>query len=246
MPEIVVVIPTYGRPQLLNEAMGSLVAQTFGDWDAVSVDGSPEGAPPPIDDARVRYFREGEHGVSGLAQARNFAVRASHSKYVAYLDDDELYYPSKLAVMHNFFESEAQGEMAYHDVVVAVIERAGAGFRQVCVPRPHWHPEGDPNTLIHKYFFLAGLQVMHTRDVFEKAGEFREDTGRGIFRGAYQDASKRYDEDADLFRRMARLTRIERVPLQLAEYRVHGDNVNAWGIDYAQALKTRRLSRAYY
>jgi glycosyltransferase involved in cell wall biosynthesis len=246
MPAITVVLPTYQRPELLTEALKSLVAQTFEDWEAVIVDGSPEGTPPPIDDARVRYFREGEHGVSGLVQARNFAVRASNSKYIAYLDDDEIYYPSKLEVMWNFLEQEAKGEMVYHDVVVAVVEPAGGSFRHVCVPRPHWHPPGDPNALIHKFLFIAGVQVMHTRDVFEKAGGFRDDAERGVFGGKYRDAGHRYDEDADLFRRMARLTRIERVPLQLAEYRVHGGNVNAWGIDYAEVVRARRLSKAYY
>jgi len=82
--------------------------------------------------------------------------------------------------------------------------------------------------------------------LLETVGGFRENKARGIFQGRYRDRDNRFDEDADLFRRMARHTRLERVPLQLAEYRVHGSNVNAWGVDYYQVLKQRRLQKHYY
>lgn len=47
------------------------------------------------------------------------------SKYIAYLDDDEYYYPSKLEVMFRSLERVAPGECGYHDNLVAVVEWVG-------------------------------------------------------------------------------------------------------------------------
>lgn len=246
MAKFAIIIATYGRERLLKEAIRSLLAQTFQDWEAIIVDGSPTKSDLEFTDPRLKYYREQDHQLSGLVQARNFGVSQTDSKYVAYLDDDEYYYPSKLEVMHNCLEFEAQGEFAYHDVVVAVVQWVGDSLGHVCVPRPHWHPEGNPNLVIQKQCFIANLQAVHTRALFERLGGFRENKTRGIFQGKYRDREHRFDEDADLFRRMARHTRFERVPLQLAEYRVHGANVNAWGVDYQQVLKQRRLEKPYY
>lgn len=246
MAKFAIIIATYGREQLLNEAIQSLLAQTFEDWEAIIVDGSPTQSRLELSDPRVKYYREEDHQLTGLVQARNFGVRQSDSKYIGYLDDDEYYYPSKLEVMHNFMEFEARGEFAYHDVVVAVVQWVGDSLRHVCVPRPHWHPEGNANRVVQKYTFIANLQVIHTRNIFERVGGFRENKSRGIFQGKYRDRMNRFDEDTDLIRRVAKHTLLERVPLQLAEYRVHGANVNAWGVDYQKALKQKRLQKPYY
>jgi glycosyltransferase involved in cell wall biosynthesis len=247
MARVSVIVPTYRRERFLNLAIASLLAQTLADWEAVIVDGTPGGSMLEHADPRLRYFRESEHGVSGLAQARNFGIAQSDSKYIAYLDDDEYYYPTKLEIMLNFLEHEATGcEFAYHDVIVAAVEWVEGRLQHVGVPRRHWHPDGDPNEAIRTAFFIAGLQVVHTRNVFEKAGGFREERLRGVFQGRYRSRLLRYDEDADLFRRMAGHTRLERVPLQLGEYRVHGSNVNGWGIDYEEVLRKRRLVKDEY
>ena len=246
MAKFAIIIATYGREKLLREAVRSLLAQTFQDWEAVIVDGSPRKSEQEFTDPRLKYYREQDHQLSGLVQARNFGVSRTDSKYIAYLDDDEYYYPTKLEVMHNFLEFEAPGDFAYHDVVVAVVQWVGDTLQHVCVPRPHWHPEGNPNLLIQKNNFIANLQAVHTRALFDQLGGFRENEARGIFQGRYRDQNYRFDEDADLYRRMARHTRFGRVPLQLAEYRVHGSNVNAWGVDYQKVLKQRKLEKAYY
>ncbi len=247
MPTVAVIVPTYRRERFLNLAVASLLAQTFADWEALIVDGTPEGSTLESSDPRLRYFRESEHGVSGLAQARNFGIAQSDAKYVAYLDDDECYYPTKLEVMVDVLEREAAGvEFAYHDVTVAAVEWVDGRLGRIGEPRRHRHPEGDPNEAIRTTSFIAGLQVVHTRSVFDKAGGFREERLRGIFQGRYRSRLVRYDEDADLFRRIARHTRLRRVPIELGEYRVHGSNANGWGIDYEEVLRARQLTRDEY
>lgn len=245
LPEVAVIIPTFNRPAFLQCAVASLLVQTYADWCAVIISGSAQ-PEAEFTDTRIKWISESDFGINGLAQARNLGVSLSDSRYIAYLDDDELYYPSKLEVMMNFMRYEANSDFAYHDIVVTVVEWTDNGLRQICVPRPHWHPPGNPNKAIRKIPFIAGLQAVHSRRIFEAAGGFRGDAERGIFQGRYRRASNRFDEDADLFKRIAQISKIERVPLQLAEYRVHGGNVNAWGIDYHEVLESHRLPKTCY
>lgn len=96
MPRVTVVIPTYNRLGLLPRALASVAAQTYGDFDVVVVnDGGnwSEAIPCLISGHSVRVLHR-ERG--GPAAARNTALAASDSEYVAYLDDDDEWQPNHL------------------------------------------------------------------------------------------------------------------------------------------------------
>ena len=90
-----VVITTYKRPVLLAEAVESVLAQTLTDFECIVVDdASPE--PPTLpDDPRVRLICREVNG--GEAAARNTGIDAALGTYVAFLDDDDLWLPTRLA-----------------------------------------------------------------------------------------------------------------------------------------------------
>jgi len=90
-----VVITTYKRPVLLAEAVESVLAQTLTDFECIVVDdASPE--PPTLpDDPRVRLVVREVNG--GEAAARNTGIDAALGTYVAFLDDDDLWLPTRLA-----------------------------------------------------------------------------------------------------------------------------------------------------
>jgi glycosyltransferase involved in cell wall biosynthesis len=95
-PLFSVIIPTYGRPDFLFEAVGSVLAQTVQDFEIVVVD---DGGPGPVQvpaDPRVRLVRRAENG--GPAAARNAGMKAAQGKYLTFLDDDDLYVPDRLAL----------------------------------------------------------------------------------------------------------------------------------------------------
>lgn len=93
-----VVIPTRDRPRLLAEALGSALAQTWRDIEVLVVDdGSRPEARPVVerfDDRRVTYIRN--DAPRGGAAARNRGIRASRGEYVAFLDDDDIWLPTKI------------------------------------------------------------------------------------------------------------------------------------------------------
>lgn len=95
-PLFSIIVPTYGRPRLLAEAIQSIGAQTIGDFECIVVD---DASPHPVDvhrDPRVRVVRRAVNG--GPAAARNTGLALARGRYVAFLDDDDLYTPDRLAM----------------------------------------------------------------------------------------------------------------------------------------------------
>jgi glycosyltransferase involved in cell wall biosynthesis len=99
MPEVSVVIPTHNRRRLLGQTLRSVLGQRGVDFEVVVVDdGSTDGtaeAVAALGDRRVRLLHH-EHP-RGVATARNVGATAAHGAWVAFLDDDDLWAPDKLA-----------------------------------------------------------------------------------------------------------------------------------------------------
>ena len=95
-PQFSVIIPTYGRPQFLTEAVQSVLSQTVEDFECIVVD---DASPEPVtvtDDPRVRLIRRGENG--GEPAARNTGMEHARGEYLVFLDDDDLFAPDRLAL----------------------------------------------------------------------------------------------------------------------------------------------------
>lgn len=88
-PTFSVVIPTFGRPAFLAEAVASVLGQSFADFECIVVDdASPEPASLPAD-SRLRLVRREHNG--GPPAARNTGIDAAQGRYVAFLDDDDVW-----------------------------------------------------------------------------------------------------------------------------------------------------------
>jgi glycosyltransferase involved in cell wall biosynthesis len=98
-PQISVIIPTCNRPGLLPTAIRSVLGQSFNDFELVIVDDasdeSLDGVVETFQDDRVRWIRHEYR--RGAAAARNTGIRNSDGEFVAFLDDDDEWYPEKLA-----------------------------------------------------------------------------------------------------------------------------------------------------
>ena len=99
-PRIAVIVPAYGVAHLLAEALDSLRAQSFTDWEAIVIDdGAPDVAgavAPYLDDSRIRVLATDNRGVS---TARNRAIAEARAPLIALLDGDDLFRPGYLAAM---------------------------------------------------------------------------------------------------------------------------------------------------
>src|SRR5262245_1051561 len=94
-PLISVVLPTYDRESYLREAVNSVVAQTYDDWEMVIVDdGSTDGTRAYLEtltDPRIRVVLREHCGNPALL--RNLGVRISRAAYIAFLDSDDTWMP---------------------------------------------------------------------------------------------------------------------------------------------------------
>ncbi len=98
-PAVSVILPTYQRRKLVKQAVESVLAQTYRDFELIVVDdGSTDGtgeALPGLDE-RLRYQWQPNGGV---AAARNAALRLARGSILAFLDSDDLWLRDHLAIV---------------------------------------------------------------------------------------------------------------------------------------------------
>lgn len=97
MPKISVIIPTYNRAPFVTEAIDSVLAQTFRDYELIVVD---DGSTDNTKDVllpygeRIRYIYQPN---SGVGAARNAGIRCAVGEWLAFLDSDDLWLPEYLS-----------------------------------------------------------------------------------------------------------------------------------------------------
>ncbi len=115
-----VVVPAYKAASFIRQAIESVLAQTYGDYEIIVVnDGSPD--TPILEEAldlhaaRIRYIRQENRGVSG---ARNTAIRAAAGEFIAFLDGDDKWLPELLESQLGMLSSRARPDFVYADALL--------------------------------------------------------------------------------------------------------------------------------
>ncbi len=102
MPEISIIVPVYKVEKYLDRCIGSILAQTYTDFELILVDdGSPDSCPAMCDawaekDARIRVVHK-ENG--GLSSARNAGLDLMKGNYVTFIDSDDAVHPQMLEIL---------------------------------------------------------------------------------------------------------------------------------------------------
>jgi glycosyltransferase involved in cell wall biosynthesis len=113
-PGVSVIIPCYNGERFIAEAIDSVLDQSFSDLEIIVVD---DGS---TDDSRTivkRYAASGrvtriDHDENrGIAAARNTGIRAARAEFIAFLDQDDLWYPQKLQKQLRIFELDGAAEI---------------------------------------------------------------------------------------------------------------------------------------
>ena len=98
MPHVSVVVPLYQTERYIAEALASVLAQTYADFEVIVVDDGSSDRGPEIarstGDPRVRVVTQENRGLAG---ARNSGIRNSKGAVIAFLDSDDRWAPTKLA-----------------------------------------------------------------------------------------------------------------------------------------------------
>ena len=127
-PVISVVMPTYNRAHTLCRSVGSILNQTFENFELIIVDdGSKDDTATVVrsfKDSRIRYLRH-EHN-KGAAAARNTGIRSSQAPYVAFLDSDDKWLPKKLEKQLSVFETTDLRDLGVVICGVTIFDRSGS------------------------------------------------------------------------------------------------------------------------
>lgn len=102
-----VIMPSYNTASYIADSIGSVLAQTYQNWELIivddcSTDNTDEVVAPFLADVRIRYLKNETN--SGAAVSRNRALREARGKWIAFLDSDDLWLPEKLDKQLRFME----------------------------------------------------------------------------------------------------------------------------------------------
>ena len=202
-PTVSVVIATYNYGHYLAGTLESVIAQTFTDYEVIVVDdGSTDDTPkviqPYLSDPRIRYHRL-EH--VGHAKARNHGLRNVLGSFVAFLDSDDLWSPTKLDRQLELFRSNPSLGVIYSRR--SAIDRDG---RELGVTFPSLHRGSIVEPLLRDNF-ICFSSAMVRGPVLQEVGEF--------------DESLVHSNDYDLWLRISLRYKFDYVDEKLVKYRVH-------------------------
>jgi glycosyltransferase involved in cell wall biosynthesis len=104
MSTVSVIIPTYNRARVLKQAIDSVLAQDFHDFEIVVVDdGSTDSTPEILESyQQICVVRQGHRGVSA---ARNAGIAWAAGSLIAFLDSDDVWLAEKLSTQVAFFNT---------------------------------------------------------------------------------------------------------------------------------------------
>jgi len=104
-PTVSVIIPTHNRGWILREAIDSVLAQDYADYELIVVDDGSTDNTREILEACGRDITVVQQSNRGVSAARNRGIAASRGQLLAFLDSDDLWLPQKLSRQVDFFKS---------------------------------------------------------------------------------------------------------------------------------------------
>lgn len=206
VPAVSVIIPVYNSERFLDEAIASVLNQSFRDFECIVVDdGSTDGSGPMLDrfaaaDSRIRLIRRPN---TGYAVALNEMLAAVRAPLIARMDGDDIAEPARFAAQTAYMA--ANPECVAVGSRVLLIDEDGAPIRDMATATTHEeidaaHMRGEGGAIIHP-------AAMIRTDAMRRIGGYRVERNPA--------------EDLDLFLRLAEIGRLANLPERLLRYRIH-------------------------
>ena len=207
-PIVSVIIPTHNRPAFLKEAIASIKSQTFRDFEIIVVANGPptEQITQILAIAKAEGCRTIYREEANLPKARNVGIAAAKGEFLAFLDDDDLWPPSKLE-QQIMAARQTGADMVSCD---AIIERGSVSYGQHFIADKRWTLAEE--LMLRNKFPAGGSGIM------VRASKIREANGF--------DGSLIGVEDWDMWRRLSWTCQHVHVPAYLVTYRYHGGNLS--------------------
>ena len=209
-----VIMPTYGREyQMVLRALESIKKQTYTDWEVYVVDDNKENNPysEGIKEALQKENTEKIHYVrmeknSGACAARNKGIEVSKGEYLAFLDDDDEWLPTKLEKQMKVMEDTKAGFV--YCAIQILEEKTGKVTNSNTL-----FQDGMVYTRLLRDNFIGGtVEILLRRECLKKSGGFREDMPAA--------------QDYELWLRLSKYYEVAYVPEPLVLVHMHeGDSI---------------------
>lgn len=227
-PAVSIIMPCHNAAAHLPASVGSVLAQTFSDWELVAIDdGSSDGTLAWLQaqarvDPRIRVHAQTNLGVSG---ARNVGIELARGRHVAFLDADDTWHPTFLEKMRAALDSCPDAVLAY-----CGWQKTGlTGDRNQPFVPPDYENPAKAETLFRGCRWPIHAALVKREAVLAAGG----------FDPLLQNA-----EDYAVWLRVATSAPIVRVPEVLAFYHFHG-GVQASSNSARAALHHLRAQQRY-
>lgn len=206
-PLVSVIINCYNGEKYLAQAIDSVFAQTYRNWEIVFWDNQSTDNSAPIvrsySDPRLKYFYAPTH--TKLSEARNCAIAKARGEFLAFLDVDDMWLPEKLARQIPLFADPQVGLVCANYWIENELKRK----RRLALRRPI--PAGWALGELLKSYFIGLVTLVVRRSAMESLDyPFNARFALG--------------GDRDLAIRLSVSWKLGSAPEPLAVYRLHGDN----------------------
>lgn len=175
-PAVSVIMPTYKRPAFVGEAIASIQAQSFQHWELVVVSdgGLPDAAAavrPFLADPRIRFIEKPQGGATA---ARNAGLAVTNAPLIAYLDDDNLWYPDFLACAVDLLATQTDVDMVYGALVTELHRNAQSNllwrkFDREALERGNFV---DTSTIVHRRSLVGRLGGWDEHERVQALGDY--------------------------------------------------------------------------
>lgn len=174
-PRFSVVIPTYNQANLLQTALESVLNQTYTNFDVIVVNNNSDDHTLDVvqafNDSRVSAINFANDGVIGAG--RNRGIDATKGQYVAFLDSDDTWYPTKLEVVNRAIEEQPEVGVFCHNQELIWEGNLSGG-------RSSYGPTESYRESLHNYLLLVGnclstSATVVSRRYLNQVGLFSED-----------------------------------------------------------------------
>lgn len=213
-PKVSVIMTAYNTEKYLSDAIKSVLAQTYDNWELVIIDNGSSDRTGDIaatfarQDPRI-IVRSLEENI-GPALSRNESVRISQGKYLFLLDSDDIALPTRFETQVEFLEKHPEIGAVGSDADLIDENGKIVGHKS----KPAGQAEIKFRMLLQTPFIHSSV-CMRT-EAFRKSGCF--------------DAEFTYAEDYDLWSRMAANGCVfANIRQTLAQYRIHGQSISISG-----------------
>jgi glycosyltransferase involved in cell wall biosynthesis len=212
--KVSVVMPAYNAEAYLDEAVTSILGQTFRDFEFIIInDGSTDDTASILDkyeksDSRIRVYHQENQG---MIAALNRGCCLARGKYIARMDADDVSFPARL---------EKQLEYIERDQKIGILGTWIHNIDKNGVVRGTWRPPTNSKMLKWTLFFgvcVAHPSVVMRRDLMTQLKFYRPDAA--------------HVEDVDLWFRASSLTEFGNVPEVLLKYRIWTGSTHQRGLE---------------